>query len=397
VRASEPQQESVTNRSGQTLNPTTNPLLAQHLGRWAEAYFTNPPEKREQAVLALLQELTNSQIPDLVRSDSHPPSSPPPPLSAEASCPTCGHPAENGTRYCGICGRMLKQPKSSNSVNSNRAEPTRKAILPGLARNGTSRKDESKETSNKGLEENSELRSVTPLRPVVGIIRDLPVSRHLRGDLVRAFVGIAAIGLILLTPAYLLLKSYNSRSRRAPIVTRNNQSAVIEEARSSPASAQPASNPVTLATTSNVPPTKSTKPLPPQTEIVGNRLNGPSATTKPAATVPPKSAITTATTISSPVQTPENENQSDAQDFYRARKLLNPKNPSRDPAEAAKLLWKAVAKGNTEAALLLADLYQSGDGVSKSCDQARLILTAAANNSGAASQKLKTLDIDGCQ
>ena len=39
------------------LNPLLNPLLAAHMGRWAEVYFTNPPEKREQAISDLLREL----------------------------------------------------------------------------------------------------------------------------------------------------------------------------------------------------------------------------------------------------------------------------------------------------------------------------------------------------
>src|SRR5580693_1285670 len=41
------------------LNPLLNPVLAAHMGRWAEAYFTAPPEKREEAVSELLRELRN--------------------------------------------------------------------------------------------------------------------------------------------------------------------------------------------------------------------------------------------------------------------------------------------------------------------------------------------------
>ena len=32
------------------LNPLTNPVLEQNLGRWAKVYFSTPPAKREQAV-----------------------------------------------------------------------------------------------------------------------------------------------------------------------------------------------------------------------------------------------------------------------------------------------------------------------------------------------------------
>src|SRR5271163_3840955 len=45
------------------LNPLLNPLLAAHMGRWAEVYFTNPPEKRGQAVAELLRELESTSPP----------------------------------------------------------------------------------------------------------------------------------------------------------------------------------------------------------------------------------------------------------------------------------------------------------------------------------------------
>src|SRR5579883_2656982 len=39
------------------LNPLLNPTLSRNLGRWAEVYFTTPPERREEAVEKLLREL----------------------------------------------------------------------------------------------------------------------------------------------------------------------------------------------------------------------------------------------------------------------------------------------------------------------------------------------------
>ena len=39
------------------LNPLTNPVLERNLGRWAKVYFGNPPEKREQAVSNLLEQI----------------------------------------------------------------------------------------------------------------------------------------------------------------------------------------------------------------------------------------------------------------------------------------------------------------------------------------------------
>ncbi len=39
------------------LNPMVNPRLGKNLGRWANVYYTTPPERREQAVLELVREL----------------------------------------------------------------------------------------------------------------------------------------------------------------------------------------------------------------------------------------------------------------------------------------------------------------------------------------------------
>jgi TPR repeat protein len=59
---------------------------------------------------------------------------------------------------------------------------------------------------------------------------------------------------------------------------------------------------------------------------------------------------------------------------------------------ASRWLWKAVAKKNGPAVLLLSDLYARGDGVSRSCDQARVLLSAAAQRgSSEAAAKLVSL------
>ena len=70
----------------------------------------------------------------------------------------------------------------------------------------------------------------------------------------------------------------------------------------------------------------------------------------------------------------------------------------RDSSEAAKLLWKAVRKQNATAEVLLSDLYVRGDGVPQNCDQARLLLVAAAKRgSPQAAQQLRDLESRGCQ
>jgi TPR repeat protein len=70
----------------------------------------------------------------------------------------------------------------------------------------------------------------------------------------------------------------------------------------------------------------------------------------------------------------------------------------RDSGEAAQWLWKAVGKGNPAATMALSDLYLRGDGVPKSCDQARLLLEAAARKGATdAAEKLNNLQAFGCE
>ena len=71
---------------------------------------------------------------------------------------------------------------------------------------------------------------------------------------------------------------------------------------------------------------------------------------------------------------------------------------AQDSAEAAKWLWRSVAKENSSAALVLSDLYLRGSGVAKNCDQARLLLDAAARKGIAgAAERLRNLPAFGCQ
>jgi cytoskeletal protein RodZ len=91
--------------------------------------------------------------------------------------------------------------------------------------------------------------------------------------------------------------------------------------------------------------------------------------------------------------------QSGSEELAAAEKYLKAgPGATRDSRQAAMLLWKAVAKQNLTATLLLSDLYLRGDGVSKSCDQARLLLDAAARKGvPAAADRLRNLQAFGCR
>jgi hypothetical protein len=62
--------------------------------------------------------------------------------------------------------------------------------------------------------------------------------------------------------------------------------------------------------------------------------------------------------------------------------MAKAKNAS-DSAAAAAWLWKATAKGNSDAPVQLADMYVKGDGVPRSCEQAVVLLKTAAEKENA--------------
>lgn len=65
--------------------------------------------------------------------------------------------------------------------------------------------------------------------------------------------------------------------------------------------------------------------------------------------------------------------------------------------KATPYLWSAVEKGNLKAEITLADLYARGEGVTKNCAQARVLLrAAAAKGSAEASNQLARLIQTGC-
>ncbi len=85
-------------------------------------------------------------------------------------------------------------------------------------------------------------------------------------------------------------------------------------------------------------------------------------------------------------------------ELLAAERYLDGRGVVHDSGQAAALLWKAVSEQNTRADILLADLYLLGDGVPKSCDQARLLLVAAAKKGAPeAALKLRNIESGGCR
>jgi hypothetical protein len=93
----------------------------------------------------------------------------------------------------------------------------------------------------------------------------------------------------------------------------------------------------------------------------------------------------------------ENSAETAQQEYLQALQIL--RTPSRAPEvpAAVQLLWAAVEKGNTAAEMDLAELFRTGKGVTKNCDQARILLTAAARKGNAEARKrLEAFLREGC-
>ena len=79
----------------------------------------------------------------------------------------------------------------------------------------------------------------------------------------------------------------------------------------------------------------------------------------------------------------ENGSDSPAKKLAPGEQELAKASDASDAAAAAAWLWKATAKGNPEAPVRLADMYVKGDGVPRSCEQALVLLQAAADKGNA--------------
>jgi len=86
------------------------------------------------------------------------------------------------------------------------------------------------------------------------------------------------------------------------------------------------------------------------------------------------------------------------EEFNAAREMLRGDHRHRDLSRAVDLLWAGVRKGYVPAEVTLADLYRRGDGVTKNCDQAQVLLVAASKKgSPEARQLLEQMAEEGCR
>jgi hypothetical protein len=380
------------------LNPLLNPTLGQNLGRWAHVYFTSPPEKREQAILELLHELQaeagageaaqfdQGTAPDWLRRGEGTQISP-----EGLHCVECGHQNARQQRFCGMCG-------SSLTLDDNAAtEP-----LPQTATSGDGAPratppapiapDPSPGPTFGTL---SLFASVEPQPPVqtangngsaeVQWLRDknLYVRAESREGSHSAKYALAVL-VVVLVGVFFYAQSRSPNNRPTPATASSGDVGTSQAVPASPTTPRPSPSAQTAATS----------------DVAGQTAkenNAPAPTRQPVQRVRNDSLASAAQSVSTRSEIPPYNPDSGAAELATAEDYLTGKNGGRNSAEAAKFLWRAVGKQNVTAILLLSNLYLTGDGVPKSCDQGRLLLDAAAQrNSSQAADKLRELQRSGC-
>jgi hypothetical protein len=384
------------------LNPLLNPLLAAHMGRWAEVYFTNPPEKREQAVSELLRELKNASPSEFVPVVALPDEGAreetkaatvellnPPPVTLEEPALTCGVCAYNnsaGQRFCGMCGALLQvspeapTAEAAPTVGASWAERSVGGYsIGGQAIGRCAIEDAIEPAAVSGTAGRVRYAAEPAWRPLGKNTPEFDVEADALPNRSRLFVGVA-LAILLAVLGYMAWRGTEALSSEAA-----SQSAPTRAATEPPA-ATPAQPPSSTGSTlpASTPPAAEI-----QNQSDATSQKNQTTESQPAPRIVPVAVKSASIAVA----------QGGADELAMAEKYLNGAPPiTRDNAEAAQWLWKAVRKQNLEATLALSDLYLRGNGVPKSCDQARLLLDAAARKGDrAAADRLRNLQAFGCQ
>jgi hypothetical protein len=368
------------------LNPLLNPLLAENMGRWAEVYFTSSPEKREDAVRDLVRELRDQRA--LGESSGTPPSQEEIPSEAASAtadtvmaedrplenqlvedrriCASCGRDNPMSHTFCGMCGARMDAPATSEEIRQLdpvNATPSPNPIPPGVAQFA----ERSSETPRQATPKNTFL--AREANPASG-------KKSSRIYLALVLLAVALTGTIL-TLAHRAQRTTQSTATPAkaalpvPLPAAKPSAPAASPAENS--RANPASSPVSK------PNPAPSKPRP----------------GKPSAATPLKPPVEK---IAPPVPAPAVSGNGSEELAVALGFLSGTAGHPRDRTQAMEWLWKAVGKQNTEAMLLLTDEYLRGEGTPKNCDQARVLLDAAARKGiKEAADRLRHLQSFGCQ
>jgi hypothetical protein len=340
------------------LNPLTNPTLERNLNRWAQVYFSSPPDRREQAVSKLLEAIKREASEGLPAHQDRP-------YFAHAKefddvvCPACQRKNPPRNKFCAGCGEVLNPALSDSSEDHGRAPMQGSAEAP----------------SAKPESDIQWLRNRTLGSLDASDAQKQRGSRYLVGALVIALAGFAYLQWAPSLPTSLRSPGRTAAPRpsvpAAPLPAEDSPQAEIKRP---PETISPDPKGSGVHDTFATPEVHDRRPLAPGLQPAVQR-----------------SPLFDVTISRRPVD-------AGVSDLRLAQRYLGGSMGARDSSEAAKLLWKAVRKQNVTAAVLLSDLYVRGDGVPKSCDQARLLLVAAAKRGAPlAAQQLRSLESHGCQ
>jgi len=127
----------------------------------------------------------------------------------------------------------------------------------------------------------------------------------------------------------------------------------------------------------------------PSTAATKKPGNTPAAAANPAKPKSPSTTPSAPATNKPAAQKPPTEPESEPgeQEYSQAQDILKSGDREGGFQEAVRLLWIAVEKGNSKAEVSLAELYRRGKGVTRNCDQTRILLTAAARKGNAEAQR----------
>jgi hypothetical protein len=371
------------------LNPLLNPLLGQNMGRWAKVYFESPPEKRDEAVQQLVRELehenprSDDRRHEGRRFEQRPfedPGVSQPTLQQKTTpangrgfaaaadqvqgvtCLWCGYVNRPQYKFCCRCGDTLVDlvdPRAQKFEGGGfeRNEPAsshipHRQILPSL-------------------------QAAPP--PVRADRRSRPREAAPAARSFRPYFG-AVVLLVALASGYVAWRgsgtalTISHSVRQAPPAVADSR-----VQRTTPPSVTGTADTNAAASTTD-----------------GEQT--PAASTPN----PAKAVFTAATPATDPA---ENNAQSPtasrhgSEELAQARDFLDGKNgKERNTFEAAEWLWKAVRKQNVDATVLLSGMYLRGEGVPKNCEQARILLDAAAlKGRKDAAEELQNLPAFGCQ
>ena len=414
--------------SHQELNPLLNPLLAENMSRWAEVYFTNPPEKRDEAVLALVHELereekqasapstaagmanaTNASVTGRGFSKQRRPDF--------RSCGACGHENPVTHQFCGMCGarvdRDLPEEVRAEEGSRENAEPTngqagqpREIPFAGIESNHSDRDRISQDRIPE--DDAGEASYAEDEREKLEPVFNSPAAGNDSLSLFQSFRSARAEDE---DWDYEPPRSYSRYYIAALLVMIiGGLSYMAWRGSQNAASSHDASPPPPAPVTETAPPTAAPSPAASHPEETAAPKNAaPAATPAPSRTnvaashnsEPAKVQTARKTSVPTPDETAQSTNKSSAgggEELATAQRYLSGTGgDARDSSEAAQWLWKSVAKHNGQAILLLADLYLRGDGVAKNCEQGRVLLDSAAQKGVAgAGERLRNLQAFGC-